>query len=100
MLCLLNVLKHVYIHIDTRTDRGGGGYSPLGGSYYSRQRENATRSAAKLSMTVHLPILFTHYIGANSDLLISWKVRSQVSLSDPTSHHLFATLKPCQNQTR
>ena len=32
--------------------------------------------------------------------LLLWNSGHQVSLNDPTSHHLFGTLKQCQSQTR
>ena len=68
--------------------------SPGGFSYIP---ETLQRAAPRNLVRLFLH-LFTHYVQVVTSYLE--RPGHQVSLNDPTSHHLFATLRPRQSQSR
>ena len=72
----------------TRAPTGGGYPSPR--RFFVDNGKTVARSAAKYDMTI--PFIFFYTLCANCNFLS--RSGRQVSLNDPTSHHLFATLRP------
>ena len=75
----------------------GGGYPlPAPRGFFVGNGKTALRSAAKFGLTI--VYFFTQYV----QVLASYLEKSgyQVNLNDPTSHNLFATLRPRQSQSR
>ena len=75
----------------------GGGYPPLPPEFFFKQRKDRGAQRREIWHDYSI-IFFTH----NVQVVTSYLERSghQVSLNDPTSHHLFATLRPRQSQSR